>query len=390
LGEITPGDLPVAKIGEKMDLGRFHRAIHLLTETYKSATPLSQIDQLINDLNVLAGNPSSPDAATTFRDRLETLRQSLEEFSIETKTGSTQEIISELKLNQYVGDGLFENIKTTMTENQLSPALAAQALSTLRTKLEKNFNHIAAIDSAFSVLGVEYENLEYGETEISLKLPTQRDEKTLSDLALEAKEWNQIIATLSEVFDPTRPQSKIRTLASGSWLIYLSSTPLVLWGIALTLRRVNQILSETIKTRELIAQLIAVSAPTKELENHQEKKLKIDLESLAKTLVKTHYKGNDSGRKNELIGATSIALKQLSKKIASGAKINFQIESQEKPAIVDEAAPTAEEKEQIRAVEQFEELKGKIESEISQIEYLEDPSSVLALLPAPSEEDPSK
>lgn len=373
-----------------MDLGRFHRAMHQLSDAYKKANIPAQLDQLINDLNSLAGSPSNQQVADAFKNRLETLRHVLGDFDDQVQVGAASEVIHALGLWDFVGNGLFESIKVTIADNQLSPALTAQALSQFKANLEKTFRHIVSVDSAFTELDVEYEELSDGETEISLSLPVERDEKTLSDLSREAKEWNQIVSTLSEVFDQERPQSKIRTLATGSWIFYLSSTPLVLWGIALTLRRVNQILSETIKTKELIQQLMAVNAPTKEVEAHQQKKITADLEKLAKELVKNHYKGSDSTRKNELITAASISLKNLTKKIASGSKVGLRIAHQTKPNVVDENAPTKEEQEQLAAFEKHEQFKSTIEEEIAQISYLEDAVEVAALLPAPHDDDSVK
>lgn len=366
-----------------MDLGRFHRAIEQLASAYKKANLPPLFDQLISDLSAVASSPTNQNAADAYRTRLEQLRQLLYAHDQEVKVGPTAEVITALGLDDIVGIGLFEKTKRTVADNHLSPALAAQALSILKSEVETKYRHIIATDDAFSSLEVEYEELDDGESEISLSLPIQRDERTLSDLAQEAKDWNQIIATLSEVFDPDRPQAKIRTLASGSWLIYLASTPLVLFGIAKTIRGVNQILSEALQTKELIKKLSAVKAPTKEVEDHQQNKLNNDLEALATDLVQTNYKRTDEGRKNELITATTIALKQLTKKIAAGSRVNLRLASQKRPKIADETSPTPEEKQQLKDAQSFEELKEKVDAEVSQISYFDDASELMNMLPPP-------
>lgn len=370
-----------------MDLGRFNRAVEQLADSPSNSAVSDEITRLISDLNGLAGNQTNQSFADAFRDHLEALRAVLEAQESLIRAGPGAEVVRTLKLERFFGNGLFENVKNAVATNQLSPSLAAGALTKLKAEIDSVFGSVLAIDTAFTKLKVGYEELDHEESEIQLSLPVDRDQKTLADLSLEAKEWNQIVSTISEVFDATRPISNIRTLATGSWLIYLSSTPLVLLGIAVTLKRINQILSELIRTRELIKQLKTVNAPTQQIEDHQQNKLSLDLKLLAQELVDKYYSGGTNERKSELVAATSISLTKLSRKIAAGAKVGLRIASPKSVSVADVDKPTAEEKTLIQAAEKFEAFKAKVDTEIAQIALIEGGADLMALLPAPSESE---
>lgn len=368
-----------------MDLGRFHRGIEQLDAYYKRATVSEVIGQLASELSALGATSTTPEAAQAFRKRLETSSETIRGPGEELLGGPALEVIEALGLQQTVGEGLNITIVDTIAENQLSPSLASQALLILKTSTDKTINHVAHINAAFTELKVEYEDIEDGESELQLSIPAERDEKTLVDLAKEAKDWNFVLGTLSEVFDADHPVAKVRTIASGSWLIYLSSTPVVLWGVANALKQVNKILSELVTLRKQIEQLIYMKAPTKELETYQKNKLAVDTETLAKTLVDENYAGKDAARKQELMNATSQALKTLTRKLATGSKVRMRIGAVPKPTVENPEAPSPQEKQLIKQAEEFATQKSKAESEIALIESSETGPEIVNLLPAPTD-----
>mgnify|MGYP001176898331 CR=1 FL=1 len=180
-----------------MDLGRFYRAVQLLNIYYRESGVRARFDQLVNDLNALAGNPADTELANAFRQGLDTLQNEQNLAARDFAGGPVGELVTALRLGDYVGNGLTHSITETVSNNRLSPQLAAGALTKLKTEVDGVFDHLKAVDEAFAKLGIKQSELGEGESEISLDLPIASDEKTLADLAVEAKEWNQIIATLS-------------------------------------------------------------------------------------------------------------------------------------------------------------------------------------------------
>ena len=88
--------------------------------------------------------------------------------------------------------------------------------------------------------------------------------------------------------------------------------------------------------KALFKQLVDAKVPDSILtgfETHNGGKAKTDLEQLASTLVDENYKGNDTGRRNELKNSLSISLQRLSQKLATGATVSLRLAMPKKPKI---------------------------------------------------------
>lgn len=370
-----------------MNLARFHRGIDLLDSDVSHSNFDSQLDNLISILNQLASS-ATPELAVDFKNKLETLRTTLTDIETDFSRGEGSEILSRLNLLSYWGEGLFRRVMATIEQNQLSPALAASALQTLRADVNEKLSAIHTINERFSILKIGYTYVENGESEILLDLPVEAETRTLDDLSKESKEWHRIYETISETFDPDREPAKIATLASGSWLIYLATSAAALYGFAKCIKGVNEILAEAIKMKSLFAQLVEAKAPKKiqkDLEEHNASKAKTDLEKLAAQLVDEHYKGNDVGRKNELKNALSIALQKLARKLADGAKVDLRLTLPKKPKIAEGQAASVEQEAVIKQIAALEPVRLAIENVPSVADVAMHKDDLGKLLPAPIE-----
>lgn len=363
-----------------MDIARFHRGIDAVIEAYNEAKIQLTLDNITNSLANLGANPGNTDFANQFKQSLQELKDKLEELESIKEENLVKETLDTININGVLGIDLFKTIQEKISENQISPALAAKAIARTKTAFETTIANLTAINTGFSTLKVKYEFVEPGIGEVLVNIPVERDTKALSDLATECKEWNQIFSTISEVFDPERPNLSISSISSGSWIFYLTATPLVLLGISITLRRVNQILAELIKTKQLTKQLLEINAPTEEIEKYIDQKISKDLKLIADDLVKSHYKGTDKGRKNELKTAMNITLKVLAKKISAGSKIGLQLEDRDKPKIENEMDIQAAEKELLDAYNDFQKIRHQLQNEISCIAPVEGAQELLHLM----------
>lgn len=368
-----------------MNIGKFHYAIYQLVTDYREAKITENLEALTTSLQNVVSNPSNQDFAKTFKSCLDEFRLSCKKYHSTLNDNEVENLTRVTNIRDFVGNNLFEKVKTVIERDQLTATIALESLNKLKIQTISFFECLKSVDENFSTLKVLYDAPEPGEAEIKIHLPAKNGEKGLAELSLEAKEWNQIFSTISEVFDETHPSAKVKSIADGSWVIYLSSTPIVLWGIAVTIRRINSILTEIIKTKKLIDELRTLNVPTKDAEEHQENILKDKFEKLATELVNEHYKGSDTGRKNELVIATTLALKSMSRKLASGSKVLLRLEPPEEPSVRDEENVTEEEKHQISIADQLNESLLKISEEIASTPALENIEDVVSLLPAPQE-----
>ena len=230
-----------------MDVARFHRAIDLIDQDFATLATADAMSQLVNNLNDLVGNPGNPNVNQKFKDQLSEFRAKLDSSPMNSANGDLLDVLTTYELLPYVGNHLYDKIRNLLEANQLTPNLAASAISELQQEVVTRLGYVLAIKKAFVALGVKNWQLEEGKTEVLIDLPFGEETEGLEALAEEAKEWNFMCKTVAEVFDPEFHPVTIRTIASGSWLFYLAAVPPFIFGMAKCLKGINAILSELIR-----------------------------------------------------------------------------------------------------------------------------------------------
>lgn len=370
-----------------MELSRFHSAVKQIAEDYRANAIESSLSSLAANLASLAANPGNASINQAFKDQLNSFRNTLNQSHLNVVDGELQETIVNYGLARFVGNGLFDAIKNVLDENQLTPSLASTEIDRVRTETAQKMGAITLVDSAFSEMNVEYWRLDSGQTEMLVNLPMDQETKTLEDLAKEAKDWHQICRAIAETFDVEQNRVTIRSIASGSILLYLAAVPAFIFGVAKSLKGVNQVLTEVIKMKGLYRQLVESNHPEsilKGFEKFHEGKAKTDLSNLASTLVDEHYKGQDQGRKAELKNSLSISLQRLSQKLAVGTTISLRLAAPKKPKVLEGEEATPEQKSTLEKIELFEKVQIEVESSKAALDYRAHATELIAALPAPA------
>ena len=369
-----------------MDIARFHFAVDAIVKDLKKTKADDQLANLINSLSAVGNNPGHPQFIDQYKNQLEITRGALNDSVLNDPKMELYDLIDQLCLKDYIGNGLFKTIIESISENQIAPHAAVQSLQLIKANFSKKLSNLEAVKNSFSILEVPYDGVGDGDSEIEIKIPAVQGVKTLNDLAIEAKEWHRDLGTISEIFDPNRSEATVRTLATGSWQFYLASAPLVIFGVAKCLRGVNEVLTELIKTKNLLKSLIETNAPKDVVENyekHLNESVSLNLSKLANNLVGEYYKGGDAGRKAELTVALTQSLKRLSKKISEGSKVSLRIT---KPATIKAADPencTPEEQIAIEAASKVEEVRLATLLELDKVAQLEHDPDIVKSLPPP-------
>lgn len=368
-----------------MDLGRFHYALDTFIKDIESTNATENLQNIINLLHEVASN-SAPSTFDAYKQQIEATRNALQSSILNNPSLEVASFLEEFSLKSYAGSGLFSSIIKTISENQLSPHAAIQAMQKLQDKFLKKISNLKTINNAFTEIGAPYDSEQDGDSEIEIKIPAEYETKTLEDLSKEAKEWDRDVKTITEVFDPERPESRIRTLSTGSWEFYLASTPLVIFGFAKCLKGINSILSELIKTRQLLSQLKSSSAPqevTEKYEEHLNDSIGKNLSALAAQLVDEYYKGSDDGRRAELKNALTQSLKRLSKKLSEGSKVSLRLTKPAAPKVNEENNPTPEEINQIKSSGAIERIREETIKVLSTLNDLDHDPDIVKNLPSP-------
>lgn len=370
-----------------MHLGRFHRVIELLNTEFKNINPHGLLQDIVGNLNAVSANPGNLEIAGNFKQSLEKCRQALAQSPLNRPRPITESMLQSIGADEFIGDRLFRRVMAAIESNPGAPALSVQLLTKLQEKTQQFFKTVAALDTAFTNLQVEYDDLEPGEAEVGLIIPKNDNASTLQDLAKEFKEWHIALMPIVEVFDPEASPLQIKVCSTTDWTLYLAATPAILTGVSYCLKRVNEILREALEMRNLLEQLVkrnASPAAVEQLEEENNKKLEVDLKKFAEEVVDERLRNAEEGRKNELKIHLAISLKTLAHKVTTGAKVEVRL----LPPIIEEAEGgegVGDKANEAHENSDLQELANKLDREVDLLSFDDDVKTLQVLLSPPAE-----
>lgn len=238
-----------------MHLGKFHAAVFDLITEYNSKDIPGLLHNVVSHLDSISGNPGNVDVAQAFKAQVEALRSALSSSAMNHPRPTLAAMLDEIGARKYIGDNLFNLVERTISENNLTPQLAAAKLRELIGQTTAFFGQIAAMDAAFNALDVEYVDIDPGEGEIGISIPQPDGARLLSDLAATAKKWNQVLSPFVELADPDHNPIAVRTISSTDWQLYLTAGTGVLLVLSGAIRQINEILGKLVETKELVGKL---------------------------------------------------------------------------------------------------------------------------------------
>lgn len=367
-----------------MDIQRFHYALYSIMQDFEELKIKENFENLVNSLSYVSSSPSQITYVEQYKAQMKSFREILYKSNLNKPSSEIRQFINDLNLEKYIGAGLYENITNEISKHNISPADALEALQGLLIEFNRKFDPLKKIDEGFESLEIKIHQPDTTNFEIEIKIPTNSGAKTLDDLSKETKDWNRIINTISEVFDGNNSQTDLKGIANGSWVLYLGSTALVLFGIAKCLAGLNAILQEIVKGTELIRSLIQAKAPSEVVEgyeNHLKNDTATKIENLADTFVEENYKKSDNARKAELKVALHQVLKKLSNKISAGAEVDLKIDP---PKLKHDADLEAEDAQ--ASLEEYEKMLVTVQNtliELDKIQRLKSDPEIVRTLPPP-------
>ena len=125
-----------------MELSRFHAAIDLIANDYEENNIENEFTTLVNNLNSLVANPGNEQISQTFKNHLNQFRDKLNSSDLNSSDGDLLQTLNDLDLNKFIGIELFNLIRTTLDENQLTPNLASIAIEKLKTEISNKYSNI--------------------------------------------------------------------------------------------------------------------------------------------------------------------------------------------------------------------------------------------------------
>jgi hypothetical protein len=369
-----------------MHLGKFHYAIYALNRDYTHGEIYTKLQNVIQQLEALAANPGDPGYSVIFKEQLNALRNQLTKSTLNTPFPTLVAILDSIGARKYIGNKLFEQIENILSENGMTPQLAAAALRALQTEVSNFYKEISAVDSAFTNLSVEYENIGPGEGEIGISIPEPKGQRLLSDLAKITKAWDKALRPFVELSDPEHNPIAVKTISSTDWQFYLSAAAGVYLSVSLAVSRLNELLQKLIETKKLVSQLVGVGVSAEAINTvvaESEAKLDAETRKLGEEIVDQNLP-EDAGRANELKTEVTASLKFMARQMAE----NVTIEVRYLPPMKTKPDASAEHDDVAQKAARIDDLT-VIAAQIKrnmEIVRLDDTAKEILNLPAPDEE----
>jgi hypothetical protein len=302
--------------------------ISLIDELNKTGIN-SLLSQLSSNMQDMINRPQTPQYQQNVSNIKIEIISKLRKTKINDFSPFWKENLKELGFEGLLGNELADNIEKTFENNQITMSVAHQEIVNLSQKLSTLITSITQLINNFKTLNIGIEKLQSGQSEFEILIPRMainQDMKQFSDEILEIK---KIIDDFNELIIGSRPEIKLKTIASSDYSILLEILPKVglelLKAISLIIITYQSILEIKKHHKELKQQGIP-EEDLKGIENYANKKMAESIsEGVTKLIEEYSSKMDkiDKGRKNELSISINMSMNKISNRIDNG--YNFDV-----------------------------------------------------------------
>jgi hypothetical protein len=318
----------------------------------------AEMDQrnLVGTLQSLEGGLRSVSQApnTANQQNLASYRTSMFEATadsgVDQFSPAWRQILRELGGEEFFGSTLKRKIETTLAENQMTPAVAADQLETLREEMAEFKAALDQSASAFSTFKLGDEELEPGECEIGMLIPRAAINDRLTDFTKELEELSFILNTFAEVATGQLDDLEIKALSSSNLMVYLKAGWRFAECLAKAIERVVGLYKGLLGLRKSLEELKDQGVPDQSAKGVQEyanQHMEKGIERVSIEIVSEFYKDRDDGRRNELKTQVRISLNAIANRIDRG----YNIEVRSAPLATDDTEQNAKQRAAIAAVQ---------------------------------------
>ena len=317
-----------------MHLGRFHAVISDLVRHLDKANMIEMLEEASSAIGSYADNRDES-TLKKYRDAIAQTKSSATISDPDLMQPFSQQVIEELGLNDLINPELSEKLTRIVSESNYDPAGLSEKIRKYSDSLAARIKLLRQMENSLDKLGVEYERVDEGESEIGFMLPREVVGDRLSDLSKEFDQLNKLARAIAEISNDTEEyEPKVRTIASSWWQIFLDLSPeqIGIWVIAI--ERIISLFKSNLEIKSLSNQLREQKMPekiTKAIEEEIDKRVKAEIGKIAGDIKKQNSKGRDQTRMNELETQLRQGLFFLAKRLNQGMQIEVNLAIPEEP-----------------------------------------------------------
>lgn len=346
-----------------MNAEKLHRISSELKMEFDKINVVNVLTELRNHLQNLVNQPQQPAHQQNLSNSQKQLFDFLEVAASNQFSPMWSQVVDEIGGTGLVGENLKSRIENAFVGNQITPSSALEEINKILSETEAFYNSLNQLVEGFSGLKIGKEEIEPGHCELSYLIPRTYTEENLSSLKREISELNFILNNISEVATGEKQEFKVNTISSSDYTLYIELSLLIGNILIIATEKILNNYKTILEIKNLRNQLKDKGVPEKEtkgIEEHANKTMEIEIVKLAKEIVKTHYKGKDDGRKNELISGLTISFNKIANRIDNGFNLDIRVET----------LPEVKEEEKTRETEEKEQLINSIQQSSKSLEFI--------------------
>ncbi len=333
-----------------MNAERLHRILLELQKEYEIKHVLAKLNDVRTHLQNQVNQPQQPSHQQNLVAELDNLREMLRNSDTNSFSPGWNQVVDEIGGANLFGNNLLERIENIFESNQITPAAALQEINEIADLSQSLKDAIDNVVDGFNKLKIGSDNLEQGECELGYSIPRVFVENKLSSLNKEISELNFILNNISEVVSGEKQEFEIKTISSSDFLLFVVVGLTVADVLSKAVERIINNYKTILEIKLLRNQLKEKGVPEKEtkgIEEHANNSMKEEIKNIVNDIMKEYYKGNDTGRKNELSNGITIALNKLANRIDNGFNVEIRVAPLPEPTNTEDLTETEKQKHQI-------------------------------------------
>jgi hypothetical protein len=317
-----------------LHLGRFHYVIEGLNSHFKKAQLPQKLEQCASFLDQYASS-RTPQQLTSFRSAVEELLAASDQLAPSLMQPYARQVIDDMRIADLLPPTFQSSITRAIAERSFDPAGLAGELRSIASAATTKTGHIAAIDTGFTALGVEYERVDSDAAELGFLIPREVVGETLKNLTDEFDELSKLLRAINELVAAEDYDPRVLTISSSWWQVFLDLNPeqILVWVLAI--ERIVNLFKSNLEIKALQKQLGDKEMPkqiTDLIEKEVEKRVSTEIKALATEIRRDYSKVNDAARLNEIETQLRQGLIYLAKRMNQGAHVEINVGIPDEPS----------------------------------------------------------
>ncbi|MFL9582265.1 hypothetical protein [Stenotrophomonas sp. AB1(2024)] len=317
-----------------MHLGRFHAVVYDLKNHFEDADLTGALDEAVSSMTSYASSRDESDLQR-FKVAIQRAEKSSSIIDKDLLQPFSQQVIRELNLEHLVNPAFSAALSEVVRSANFDPHGLASDLKKFSEVLVRKLELIEQLERSMDKLGVEFERVSEGESELGFLIPRLVVGTKLGELSKEFDSINKLAKAIAELSgDSDEYEPDVRTIASSWWQVFLNLTPEQIGIWVLAIERIINLFKTNLEIKNLSNQLQEKKLPdkiTKLIEDEVEKRVKTEIGKIASDVRKKHGKNIDAARGNELETQLRQGLSHLAKRLNQGMQVEINISVPKEP-----------------------------------------------------------